>query len=149
VIVRETFTLAGCWASPLVAGGLIARWDFDGLTLWIGTQVPHIVRTGVARAFGLSEAKVRVIVTDTGGGFGQKMYVMPEELAVAALARRAGRPVKWVETRRENLAAAPHAREQRACVNVSRTITDAAANDPSTSPWLPRRSKSTFEGCSG
>jgi len=113
VIVRETFTHARCSASPLEARGLMARWEDDGLTLWIGTQVPHIVRTGVARAFGLPEAKVRVIVPDTGGGFGQKMYVMPEELAVAALARRAGRPVKWVETRRENLAAAPHAREQR------------------------------------
>jgi carbon-monoxide dehydrogenase large subunit len=56
---------------------------------------------------------VRVIVPDTGGGFGQKMHVTPEDLAVAALARRAGRPVKWIETRRENLAAAAHAREAR------------------------------------
>jgi carbon-monoxide dehydrogenase large subunit len=54
---------------------------------------------------------VRVIVPDTGGGFGQKMHVMPEDLAVVALARAAGRPVKWVETRRENLAAASQARE--------------------------------------
>jgi carbon-monoxide dehydrogenase large subunit len=113
VIVRATFDHARCSASPLEGRGLIARWEGDALTLWIGTQVPHIVRTGVARAFGLPEAKVRVIVPDTGGGFGQKMYVMPEELAVAALARRAGRPVKWIETRRENLAAATHAREQR------------------------------------
>ena len=56
---------------------------------------------------------MRVIVPDTGGGFGQKMHVMPEDLAVAALARRAGRPVKWIETRRENLAAASQAREGR------------------------------------
>ncbi|MGH7299695.1 MAG: xanthine dehydrogenase family protein molybdopterin-binding subunit, partial [Candidatus Rokuibacteriota bacterium] len=48
-----------------------------------------------------------------GGGFGQKMHLMPEDLAVAALARRIGRPVKWLETRRENLAAAAHAREER------------------------------------
>ncbi len=113
VIVRETFTHARCSASPLEGRGLIARWEGGTLTLWTGTQVPHVFRTGVARAFGLPESRVRVIVPDTGGGFGQKMHVMPEDLAVAALARRAGRPVKWIETRRENLAAATHAREQR------------------------------------
>jgi aerobic carbon-monoxide dehydrogenase large subunit len=112
VIVRETFTHARCSASPLEGRGLIARWEGEALTLWTGTQVPHVFRTGVARAFGLPEPRVRVIVPDTGGGFGQKMHVMPEDLAVAALARRAGRPVKWIETRRENLAAATHAREQ-------------------------------------
>jgi carbon-monoxide dehydrogenase large subunit len=113
VVVRETFTHARCSASPLEGRGLIARWEGDALTLWTGTQVPHVFRTGVARAFGLPESRVRVIVPDTGGGFGQKMHVMPEDLAVVALARRAGRPVKWIETRRENLAAATQAREQR------------------------------------
>lgn len=113
VVVRETFAHARCSASPLEGRGLIARWEGDVLTLWTGTQVPHVFRTGVARAFGLPESRVRVIVPDTGGGFGQKMHVMPEDLAVAALARRAGRPVKWIETRRENLAAATQAREQR------------------------------------
>jgi carbon-monoxide dehydrogenase large subunit len=113
VVVRESFTHARCSASPLEGRGLVARWDGDALTLWTGTQVPHVFRTGMARAFGLAESRVRVIVPDTGGGFGQKMHVMPEDLAVAALARRAGRPVKWIETRRENLAAATQAREQR------------------------------------
>ena len=65
---------------------------------------------------------MRVIVPDTGGGFGQKMHVMPEDLAVAALARVAGRPVKWIETRRENLAAASQAREARVEI-------EAAADD--------------------
>ena len=113
VVVRETFIHARCSASPLEGRGLVARWEDGGLTLWTGTQVPHVFRTGVARALGLPESRVRVIVPDTGGGFGQKMHVMPEDLAVAAIARRAGRPVKWVETRRENLAAATQAREQR------------------------------------
>jgi carbon-monoxide dehydrogenase large subunit len=113
VVVRETFTHGRCSASPLEGRGLLARWEGDALTLWTGSQVPHVFRTGLARAFGLPEARVRVIVPDTGGGFGQKMHLMPEDLAVAALARRAGRPVKWIETRRENLAAATHAREQR------------------------------------
>ena len=56
---------------------------------------------------------MRVIVPDTGGGFGQKMHVMPEDIAVVALARAAARPVKWSETRRENFQAASHAREGR------------------------------------
>ena len=56
---------------------------------------------------------MRVIVPDTGGGFGQKMHVMPEDLAVAAAARLIDRPVKWTETRRENLASASQAREAR------------------------------------
>jgi aerobic carbon-monoxide dehydrogenase large subunit len=119
VIVRETFTHARCSASPLEGRGLIARWEGDALTIWTGTQVPHVFRTGVARALGLPESRVRVIVPDTGGAFGQKMHVMPEDLAVAALARRAGRPVKWIETRRENLAAATHAREQRVDIEVA------------------------------
>jgi len=112
-VVRETFHHARCSATPLEPRGVIARWDGQTLTLWIGVQTPSLIRTGVARAFGLPEEHVRVIVPDTGGGFGQKMYVMPEDLAVAELARRTGRPVKWLETRRENLAAAAHAREQR------------------------------------
>ena len=113
IVLRETFTHARCSAAPLEGRGLIARWEGDALTLWTGSQVPHVFRTGVARAFGLPEARVRVIVPDTGGGFGQKMHLMPEDLAVAALARGTGRPVKWIETRRENLAAATQAREGR------------------------------------
>jgi len=113
VVLRETFTHARCSAAPLEGRGVIARWEGDALTLWTGSQVPHVFRTGVARAFGLPDARVRVIVPDTGGGFGQKMHLMPEDLAVSALARRTGRPVKWIETRRENLAAAAQAREGR------------------------------------
>jgi carbon-monoxide dehydrogenase large subunit len=113
VVVKETFTHGRCSASPIEPRGVIARWEGNSLTIWTGTQIPHLLRNALARAFGLPENRVRVIVTDTGGGFGQKMHVMPEELAVAALARSAGRPVKWVESRRENLAAASHARESR------------------------------------
>ncbi|HKW94797.1 MAG TPA: xanthine dehydrogenase family protein molybdopterin-binding subunit, partial [Methylomirabilota bacterium] len=113
LVLRETFSHARCSASPLEARGLLAAWDGSALTCWSGCQVPHVFRSTMARAFGLDESRVRVIVPDTGGGFGQKMHVMPEDLAVVALARRAGRPVKWIETRRENLAAAGHARDER------------------------------------
>jgi carbon-monoxide dehydrogenase large subunit len=113
VVVSETFRHARLSASPLEPRGVIARWDGDALTVWTGTQVPHIVRAALAQAFGLAERQVRVIVPDTGGGFGQKMHVMPEDLAVAAAARLINRPVKWTETRRENLASASQAREAR------------------------------------
>jgi carbon-monoxide dehydrogenase large subunit len=113
VVLRETFRHGRCSASPLEARGIVASWQGGRLTVWTGTQAPHIVRVGLARAFDLPEDHVRVIVPDTGGGFGQKMSVQPEELAVAALAKIAGRPVKWIETRRENLAAASQAREGR------------------------------------
>jgi aerobic carbon-monoxide dehydrogenase large subunit len=119
VVVRETFTHARGSAAPLEGRGVIAAWSGDTLTLWTGSQIPHVFRAGVARALGLSEAAVRVVVPDTGGGFGQKMHLMPEDLAVAVLARRAGRPVKWIETRRENLAAAAHAREGRVAVEAA------------------------------
>jgi carbon-monoxide dehydrogenase large subunit len=112
-VVRETFRHARCSAAPLEPRGLIARWADDALTVWTGSQVPHVLRAGLARALGLAVDRVRVVVPDTGGGFGQKMHLMPEDVAVAALARQVGRPVKWIETRRENLAAASHAREQQ------------------------------------
>jgi len=119
VVLSETFRHGRCSASPLEPRGVIAAWDGDSLTVWSGTQVPHILRGALAGAFGLGEHRVRVIVPDTGGGFGQKMHVQPEDLAVAALARAARRPVKWVETRRENLAAATHAREQRMQIELA------------------------------
>ncbi len=111
VRVDGRFTHARCTAAPLEPRGAIARWERGRLTVWSSHQAPHLLRAALARAFGLAEARVRVIVPDTGGGFGQKMHVMPEDLAVAAAARRLGRPVKWVETRRENLTAASQARE--------------------------------------
>jgi carbon-monoxide dehydrogenase large subunit len=113
LVVSETFTHGRCSAAPLEPRGLIAQWLDGALTIWTGTQVPQVYRLALARAFGLDEGRVRVIVPDTGGGFGQKMHVMPEDLAVAALSRATRRPVKWVETRSENLAAASHAREAR------------------------------------
>ncbi len=119
LVLRETFSHGRCSASPLEGRGVMAAWDGDHLTIWSGTQAPHIFRTAMARAFGVPEDHVRVIVPDTGGGFGQRMHVLPEDVAVAGLARVAGRPVKWIETRRENLAAASQAREGRVEIHAA------------------------------
>jgi carbon-monoxide dehydrogenase large subunit len=82
------------------------------LTVWSSTQVPFNVRTAVATALGLPEDSIRVVAPDVGGGFGIKGHVYPEDVLVPAVARRLGRPVKWVETRREHFLTASGDRDQ-------------------------------------
>jgi aerobic carbon-monoxide dehydrogenase large subunit len=120
LVVRETFRHGRCSASPLEPRGVLARWtEARGLEVWASTQTPHLLRDVLALHLELPPGRVRVIVPDVGGGFGQKMHVFPEDLAVAAIARLVGRPVRWVEERRENLAAASQAREQEAEVEAA------------------------------
>jgi carbon-monoxide dehydrogenase large subunit len=113
VVVRETFTHGRCAPSPIEPRGTLASWDGDTLTLWAGTQTPHILRAALAASLGLDLARIRVIVPDVGGGFGLKMQVFPEDVAVASIACLVGRPVRWIEERREQLAAGSQARGQR------------------------------------
>ena len=91
------------------------------LSLYSATQIPHLVRTGLADTLGLSENMVRVIAPDVGGGFGIKAHLFPEEMAVALLSMRLGRPVKWIEDTREHLAASIHAREHVHRVKIAVT----------------------------
>src|SRR2546426_2073590 len=98
---------------------MVADWDGEVLTVWSPSQSPSIMRTALATALDLPESCVRIVTPDVGGGFGLKMQVFPEDVAVAALARKLGRPLKWIEERRENLAAAAQAREQRTTVEVA------------------------------
>ena len=97
-------------ACPLEPRGCAAVVGDDGrLTLWLSTQTPHQDRDELARILGLEPADVRVVAPDVGGGFGAKMLGV-EEVLVAWLARRLGRPVRWAETRSENMIAMPHGR---------------------------------------
>jgi len=123
IVVRQTFEHGRCAPSPLELRGILADWDGEALTLWSSNQSPSIMRAGLAGALSLPEARVRIVCPDVGGGFGLRMQVFPEDVAIAAVARRLGRPVKWLEERRENLTAASQARSQRTTVEV------AAAND--------------------
>lgn len=102
-------------ALPLETRGVVASWDDRDEQLLVQTcsQVPHQVRTVLAGSLGLPEQAVRVTVPDMGGGFGQKCVVGREEIAVAAVAHRLRRPVKWIEDRSEALYAGFLAREQR------------------------------------
>jgi aerobic carbon-monoxide dehydrogenase large subunit len=82
------------------------------VTLYTSTQIPHFVKTFVSIVNGTSEAKVRVIAPDVGGGFGSKLNCYAEEFAaVAASKALGGRPVKWIETRSENMLATIHGRD--------------------------------------
>jgi aerobic carbon-monoxide dehydrogenase large subunit len=81
-------------------------------TLWTSSQVPHIVRTAMALATGISESKLRIVAPRVGGGFGSKLQVYPEEALALELAKRLGRPIKWTETRSEGYLATHHGRDQ-------------------------------------
>ena len=113
VRLSETFRHARCSSAPMEGRGVMASFDpVEGmLTVWAATQAPHLYRTGLATALRMPESRLRVLCPAVGGGFGPKMHLYPEDVAVAELARRLGRPVRWVEDRRENLLASAHARE--------------------------------------
>src|SRR5262245_14194889 len=95
---------------PLEPRGVAARWADERLTIWASTQTPHRIRDEVARLLGLAADRVRVIAPDVGGGFGVKGGPYREEVLIPWLARRLGRPVKWVSTRMEDLLTTHHGR---------------------------------------
>src|SRR5215208_6502154 len=101
-------------AVPMECRGVVAEYDrrTDSATVWSSTQVVHWVRREVAATLGIPEARVRVIALDVGGGFGGKGHAYPEDLLVPFLARRLGRPVRWIEERREHFLSATHSRDQ-------------------------------------
>ena len=98
---------------PMEGSGAVAAYDRANGTLefFSSTQVPHILRDGLARCLRIPASRIRVVAPDVGGGFGPKMQLLPEEVAVAALAVRLGRPVKWVQDRMEHLQAGFHSRD--------------------------------------
>lgn len=101
-------------ALPLETRGAVASWDErdEQLLVQTCTQVPHQVRTVLARCLGRDERTIRVLAPDMGGGFGQKCVVGREEIAAAAAALYLKRPVKWIEDRKDALSAAFLGREQ-------------------------------------
>lgn len=100
--------------------GVLARY-FPGeeeLTLWSSTQIPHLMRTQVALMIGLPENKLRVITPEVGGGFGSKLNVYAEEALLSWISIQLGKPVKWIESRRENMQSTIHGRAQVGTVEV-------------------------------
>ena len=98
--------------SPLEVRAAAAEWADGRLTLWTGTQRPHLVRDYVENLLGLDAADIRIVCPDVGGGFGSKGRPYPEELFLTWLARELDRPVRWVETRSESMLGMSHGRGQ-------------------------------------
>jgi carbon-monoxide dehydrogenase large subunit len=101
-------------AMPMECRGVVGAYDLrtDSLTIWSSTQVVHWVRREAATVLQLPEARIRCLALDVGGGFGGKGHVYPEDLLIPFLARRLGRPVRWIEDRHEHLLSATHSRDQ-------------------------------------
>ncbi|MEM4381598.1 MAG: xanthine dehydrogenase family protein molybdopterin-binding subunit [Candidatus Caldarchaeum sp.] len=113
-VVEEKFYVNRQTAAPLETRGCIAYYDQgkNFLTIWVSNQNPHLHRAVLSEVLSIPENRIRVIVPDVGGGFGQKGHTYPEDVVVAAASMHTGRPVKWIETRRENLTSSAHSREQ-------------------------------------
>ncbi|TMI77028.1 MAG: xanthine dehydrogenase family protein molybdopterin-binding subunit [Bacillati bacterium ANGP1] len=107
-VVRQQFRIPRLAAAPIEPRGVVAVYDpgADLLTVWISAQDPHRPLNQLSRMLGRPDDRIRVIVPDVGGGFGSKGSVAVDVAVAAWLAIRTGRPVKWVEARRENLATA-------------------------------------------
>ncbi|MBV9523946.1 MAG: xanthine dehydrogenase family protein [Alphaproteobacteria bacterium] len=120
VKITRSFRTARQCMSPLEGKGILAHWEDrrDQLVVYTSTQQPHIVRTGLAECLGMAHGKIRVVAPDVGGGFGFKGILSAEEVAVAYLARRLGRPLRWVEDRREQLTATANCREHHYVVTA-------------------------------
>ena len=93
----------------------------DEITVWSATQIPHILRVLLALVTGIPENNLRVVAPDVGGGFGGKLQCYREEILVTQLARKLGRPVKWTETRSEDMVATHHGRDQIQDIEIAAT----------------------------
>jgi carbon-monoxide dehydrogenase large subunit len=113
LVVERTYRTNRQAGVPLEGRAALASWDAADrtLTLWSGTQIPHLTRHALAVLLGMAERRIRVVAPDVGGGFGVKASLYPEEVVLCLLALKLGRPVKWVESRSEHMVAAHHARD--------------------------------------
>ncbi len=120
-IFRDTFHFARHTGVTIEPRSLLAQFEpaTRSLTLWISTQVPHMMQAVLAAILGLEEHRIRVIAPDVGGSFGIKIHVYQDDIAACLLAVLTGRPVKWVADRRESFLADIHAREQRVAVELA------------------------------
>jgi carbon-monoxide dehydrogenase large subunit len=113
VVVERCYKMNRQVAVPMEGRGALAFYDarLDELVVYDSTQVPHIIRLGLAEVLGLEERVIRVIAPDVGGGFGSKARLLPEEVLIAALAMELPHPVRWIEDRSEHFLSSTHARD--------------------------------------
>jgi aerobic carbon-monoxide dehydrogenase large subunit len=113
VVVEGRFRNGRVAAVSIEARAILVEPDGQGLKVWCSHQAPHRLRGHLASALNLSENDVRVVVPKVGGAFGAKSQTYPEYITVAHLALRMGRPIRWVEERREAFVGAAHGRGQK------------------------------------
>ena len=117
-VVSEDIYQQAYAAVPMETRGLVVEWSGGELTIWAATQSPHETRAVASRVLGLDEHRIRVIMRDTGGAFGQKVVPLREDLCLMLAARKVPAALKWIEDRRENLMAAGQARHEHARVSM-------------------------------
>lgn len=114
VVVKQRMINQRLIPTPMETRGCIAQYQAatEEWTVWMTSQAPHVMRLLMtAFVFGVPETKMRVISPQVGGGFGAKIFLYPEYCLMAALSRKIGHPVKWMETRSENYIATTHGRD--------------------------------------
>ncbi len=114
VVVRERFRMHRYSGVPLECRGLVVEPHpvENRLTMWDATQFPHFVQNALINVLGWPAHRIRVVASDGGGGFGVKASSYPEEILIPLVAVQLGKPVKWIEDRREHFMASIHSREQ-------------------------------------
>jgi aerobic carbon-monoxide dehydrogenase large subunit len=121
VVIERTIVNQRLAPVPLETRALAAAWVGDRLTVWSSTQNAQLARGAIAGAVGLDPASVRVIAPDVGGGFGAKVAVDRDAIAVAWAAKHTGHAVRWIESRSENLVGMVHGRGQRQTYRIGGT----------------------------
>jgi aerobic carbon-monoxide dehydrogenase large subunit len=123
VVIKRRFIQQRLIPSPMEPRAVVAApmGASDELTLWTSTQVPHVVRVLLSLVTGIPENKLRVIAPDVGGGFGSKLQFYREEILATVIANKLGRPVKWTESRSENVVATHHGRDQIQDIEIAAT----------------------------
>jgi carbon-monoxide dehydrogenase large subunit len=120
-VVTERLVNQRIGIAPLEVRSSAAAWDGERLTVWLATQAPQGARDAYQRLLGLEPGQVRLIAPDVGGGFGAKTTPSPEEIVTGWLARHLARPMRWTETRTENMVAMGHGRAQTQRVTIGGT----------------------------
>jgi carbon-monoxide dehydrogenase large subunit len=121
VVVKERILQQRLAPSAIEPRGVVADYNqYDNqMTMWVGTQNPHLLRLFISGSLGLAETRLRVISQDVGGAFGSKANPYPEDYLVCAASKLLKRPVRWIETRSEALLATTHGRGEIFDVEVA------------------------------
>jgi len=112
VIVKQRITSQRLIPTAMETRGVVADWRAadKSLTLYSSSQAPHLLRSLLASLFGIPENRLRVVAPEVGGGFGSKIDIYPEDMLMTFVSQRINKPVKWVESRRENFQCTIHGR---------------------------------------